>query len=147
MLRNKFRKKSQLALMSIFPRSGARGLEWLECLKYYIVPRRESRFIFRLNAAEITDYSKKIVQIEVFEHYILYKKVNGRTGRGFQRLVCLESYNVQKWEIGFTLRLNNAKITHYIKKGSNKSCLELNFVQKSPRAQVSIFPTSGAGGL
>ncbi len=45
--------------MSISPRSGARGLERLVCFKDYIVPRRESRFIFRLNAAEITDYIKK----------------------------------------------------------------------------------------
>ncbi len=31
------------------------------------------------------------------------------------------------------------------KKGLNKSCLELNFVQKSPGAHMSIFLTSGAG--
>ncbi len=30
--------------------------------------------------------------------------------------ICLKSYNVQKWEIRFTLRLNAATNTHYIKK-------------------------------
>ncbi len=35
--------------------------------------------------------------------------------RGFQRSVCLKSYNVQKWEIRFTLGFNTAKNTHYIK--------------------------------
>ncbi len=65
--------------------------------------------------------------------------------RRLQRSVCLKLYNVQKWEIGFTFGLNAAKNTHYVKKGSNKSCLELNFVQKSSRAHMSISPASGAG--
>ncbi len=33
----------------------------------------------RLNAVEITDFIKKIARIKVFEHYISYKKFNGRT--------------------------------------------------------------------
>ncbi len=33
------------------------------------------------------------------------------------------------------------------KKSSKKSCLKLNFVHKIPRAQMSIFPTSGGGGF
>ncbi len=65
-------------------------------------------------------------------------------GRGFQRSVCLKSYKVQKWKIGFTLGLSAAKNMHYIKKVSNKSCSELNFAQKSTRAHMSISPTSGA---
>ncbi len=36
--------------------------------------------------------------------------------REFQRSVCLKSYNVQKWEIRFTLGQNAAKNTHYMKK-------------------------------
>ncbi len=35
--------------------------------------------------------------------------------RGLQRLVCLKSNNVQKWEIRFTLEFNAAKNMHYIK--------------------------------
>ncbi len=63
---------------------------------------------------------------------------------GLQRLICLKSYNVQKWKIRFTLWLNAAKNTPDIK----KSCLELNFIQKSPRAHTSISspPPSGARG-
>ncbi len=67
--------------------------------------------------------------------------------RGHQRSVCLKSYNVQKREIRFTLELNAAKNTHFRKNASNKSCSESNFVQKSPRAHMSISPTSGARGL
>ncbi len=71
--------------MSTSPRNGARGLKRL-VFKEYIVLRWESRFIFRLNTAEITDYIKKIVQLEVFEHYILYKKISGRTCLSPQRV-------------------------------------------------------------
>ncbi len=50
---------------------------------------------------------------------------------GLQRSIYLKSYNVQKWEIRFTLGLNAAKNTHYIKKPSNKNCPVFNFVQIS----------------
>ncbi len=41
----------------------------------------------------------------------------------------------------FTLELNAAKITDYNKKdASNKSCSELNFLQKSQWARMSISP-------
>ncbi len=49
-----------------------------------------------------------------------------------QRSIYLKFYYVQKWEIIFIVGLNAAKNMHYIKKASNKSCSELNFVQKSP---------------
>ncbi len=46
------------------------------------------------------------------------------------------------------LRLNAAKNTHRIKKkASNKSYSYLNFLQKSPRAHMSIFHRSGDRGL
>ncbi len=65
-----------------------------------------------------------------------------------QTSVCLKSFNVQNWEIRFILGLSDAKNTQYIKKkASDKSCLELDFVQKSPRAHKSISPMSGAGGI
>ncbi len=70
--------------------------------------------------------------------------ISPRSGaRRFQRSVCLESYNVQvdsQW--GSTL----PKILITSWKASNKSCLELNFVPKSPQAHMFIFPTSGAWG-
>ncbi len=38
------------------------------------------------------------------------------------------------------------KYASYQKKFSNKSCLKLNFVQKSPRAYMSVSPQSRARG-
>ncbi len=49
-----------------------------------------------------------------------------------------------KWESRFTLGLNAAKITNYKKNCLNKSCWELNFVQKSQWTHFSISPRSGA---
>ncbi len=68
-------------------------------------------------------------------------------GRKLQRSVCLKSYNVQKWGIEFTLGFNAAKKHIASKKASNKSCSELNFIQKSPRAHMLISHMSGAAGL
>ncbi len=39
------------------------------------------------------------------------------------------------------------KYASHQKKGSSKSCLELNFARKSLRAHMSISPMSGARGL
>ncbi len=47
----------------------------------------------------------------------------------------------------YFLGLNTAEIRILLKKASNKSCSELNFIQKSPRAHMSISPQSGARGL
>ncbi len=56
-----------------------------------------------------------------------------------------EIFNVQKREIRFTLGLDAAKNTYFTKKVADKSSSESNFVQKSPRAHMSISPSSGAG--
>ncbi len=72
--------------MSIFPKSRARGLRRLICLKYYYVLKQESRFTLELNAAENTNYIKKLLQIKVVENKISYKKVRG--------CVCLSSLGV-----------------------------------------------------
>ncbi len=37
-------------------------------------------------------------------------------------------------------RANAPKNTHHTKKGSNQSCSELNFAQKSLRAHMSVSP-------
>ncbi len=55
--------------------------------------------------------------------------------------------NVQKREIRFTLGLNAAKNSQFLKKTSNKSCSKSKNAQKSPRAHMSISPTSGAREL
>ncbi len=66
---------------------------------------------------------QKMVQIKVVKHWILYKKVSGRMSvshrSGAKRKQRLQSlkyyYNVLKWESRFTLGLDAAKNTHYIK--------------------------------
>ncbi len=40
---------------------------------------------------------------------------------GFERLPALKYHNVQKWERRFTLGLDAAKNTHYIKNATTKS--------------------------
>ncbi len=59
-------------------------------------------------------------------------------------LLCTQTSNYQ---IIFNLGLNVAKNKHHMKKASNKSCSKLNFVQKSPRAHLSICRGSGPTGL
>ncbi len=58
----------------------------------------------------------------------------------------IKYYDVLKWENRFTLGFNTAKNTGYMKKASNKSCCELNFVQKTQWAHMSISHKSGARG-
>ncbi len=43
----------------ISPRSGAKWLQRLSCLKYYNVPEWESRFTLWFNTAKITIYIEK----------------------------------------------------------------------------------------
>ncbi len=75
--------------------------------------------------------------------------ISPRSGaRWLERLIQLKYYFVLKRKNTFNLGLNVAKYTHQIKKASNKSYSELNyFVQKSPRAHMSISPWSGATRL
>ncbi len=54
---------------------------------------------------------------------------------------------IQKRQCRFTLKLNTAKNMHYVKSFLNKSCSELNFVQKSQWAHMSVFLSSGAREL
>ncbi len=68
-------------------------------------------------------------------------------GRGLERLIWLKYYFVLKWKNTFNLGLKEAKNTHKSKKASNKSCSKLNFVRKSPRANMSTSRWSGARGL
>ncbi len=44
--------------MSVFPRSGATGLQKLSSLIYYNVLKREMRFTLKLDAAKNTHYIK-----------------------------------------------------------------------------------------
>ncbi len=67
--------------------------------------------------------------------------------QGLERLIWLKYDIVLKCQITFNLGLSAAKDTNHINKSSIKSCLELNFLQKSSRAHISISPKSGARGV
>ncbi len=58
--------------------------------------------------------------------------------------VC-DYYSIEKLGNRLTLVLNTAKNTNYMKKVSNKSCLDLNFLQNSHWAHVYINPPSQSG--
>ncbi len=62
--------------------------------------------------------------------------------RGLERLACLKYYNIWKNESRLTSGLNAAENTDYMKKISNKSCLELNSLQKSHQARIYLPPTT-----
>ncbi len=59
-------RKSQRAHMPIFHRSGAKGLQRLICFKYFIVLKWESRCTLGVDAAEITDYIKKLLRTKFY---------------------------------------------------------------------------------
>ncbi len=67
--------------------------------------------------------------------------------RGLERQIWLKYDIVLKWQNTFNLGLNGAKIRITRKEASNKSCLELNFIQKSPRVHMSVSSQSGARGI
>ncbi len=57
-------------------------------------------------------------------------------------------FELQKWESRLSLLLNVAKNRHYVKKkGLNKSCSKLNFVQKKSASAYVYLPRSGARGV
>ncbi len=101
--------------------------------------------------AENTHYTKKVLNKNSSELNFEQKDpqahmcISTTSGAsGLQRLICLNSYNVQKWET-FTFGLKAAKNTHHTKKKAlNKSSSELNFEQKSPQTHMSISNTRGA---
>ncbi len=66
--------------------------------------------------------------------------------RRLERLIWLKYYYVQKQQIIFTLRLNAAKNTNFIKKASSKSCLELNSLQKNHGCTCLFPPGVKLGG-
>ncbi len=68
-----------------------------------------------------------------------HMSISPRSGaRGLEKLIWLKYNIILKRENTFALGLNAAKICITYKKASDKGCLELNFVQKSLRAHISI---------
>ncbi len=61
-----FVRNSPRARMSIFPQTGAMGLERLACLKYYYVGKRQITFNLELNVAKGTHHTKKSFKYKLF---------------------------------------------------------------------------------
>ncbi len=76
-----------------------------------------------------------------------HMSISPRSGaRGLQRLICLKSYTCRNGKLGSLYGSTLPKRSLISKKASNKSCLELNSIQKNPWAHMSISPRSGVGG-
>ncbi len=67
-----------------------------------------------------------------------------RSGERGSKDFPLKYYNVHKWDSRFTLGLDAGKNTYYIINASTKSGRELNSIQKSKWAHMSISLQSGA---
>ncbi len=67
--------------------------------------------------------------------------------RGLERLPRSKYYNIWKWEKRLNLGWRLPQILTICKKVSNKSFWDLNYLQKTQWAHMSIFPWSGAMGL
>ncbi len=142
-----FVRKSPWAHKSISPVSGSRGLQRSICLKFYNVQKWKMWFTLGLSDAENTQYIKKL-QIKVVRNWILYKKVTERICLSPPRVEPAVSKDQYIWNLimykngkldslwGSTM----PKICISSKKASNKSCSELNFVQKSQWAICLPLP-------
>ncbi len=111
-----FVQKSQWAHMFISHRSGARRLERLICFKYYIILRRESRFILASmlpklptiseNGPNKSSWALNSVRKSQWVHMSIFPRSGAKRQ---QRLQSWKYYNVLKWERRFTLRFETAK--------------------------------------
>ncbi len=98
----------------------------------------------------------KKFEMKVVSCWILYKKVHERIclspsqsgATGLERLICFKYYIVLKWKSRFTLELDTAKNTHYMRKRFEWKLLTIEFWTKvSGRTSPSPQPQSVAGGL
>ncbi len=64
--------------------------------------------------------------------YLYMNSMYPKSGaRGLQRFGILKCHNAPEWEYIFiSSELNTVEGIDYIEKSSNKSCVELNFIQK-----------------
>ncbi len=92
--------------------------------------------IISKNCSNISCSELNFVQESQWAHMPIPLKSGAR---GLERLPSLKYYYVLKRESRFTLRLNDAKNTHYIKV-LNKSCWTLNLSQKSYWAYMPVSP-------
>ncbi len=140
--------------MSISSRSGVKGLERLvrSKIKLYWDGKGDSFSGWKLsklliilkNCSNKSIWALHFVQKSQWAHMSISPNSGGQR---LQRSVCSKSDNVQKWEMDSLWGSMLPKIRITSKKGLNKSSSELNLIQKSPQARMSISPTSGIGGL
>ncbi len=115
-----FLQKTQWAHMSIFPRSGAMGLERLPCSKYDNVRKCENRLTLWLNAAKSTIW-KKVPNKDCWD-FNFQKKFSWRTRLSQSeaslawQIVVFEIYNVRKRENRLTLQLNTDEVHNFSSK-------------------------------
>ncbi len=91
--------KSQWAHISIFSRTGAKGLGRLIWLKHYYVPKWQIAFTLRLNVPKNSDFMEKPLSKSCLELNSLQKSqwaqmpTSLQSGtRGLQRLICFRYY-------------------------------------------------------
>ncbi len=71
----------------------------------------------------------------------MHISISPRSGaRGLQKLSFLKYYNVLEWESGFTLGLNAAENTDYIKMSLREKLFRIKFLQKTQWMQSLSFP-------
>ncbi len=131
-----FIQKSSWAHMSIPIQSRANGLEKLMWWKDYNVQKWQITITLGLNASKNTAYiekdSKSCLELNSLQEsqWAHMSISHWSKATGLKNLIWLKYYNVQNWQITFTSGLNAAKNNAYVEKGSSKSCLELNSLQK-----------------
>ncbi len=117
-----FVHKSQWVHMSISLRSGARGLRRLICLVYYIVLKWKSRFSLGLDAPRIRIVWENVrnksfpTLTSIHKSQWAHMSIPPRSGAGgLQRLI---HYFILKWKSRFSLELDAAKNTNYMRRRS-----------------------------
>ncbi len=113
----------------------------------------ESRFFLGPDTAKITNYIKQlIVQMKIIENWISYRKVSGRT---YLSPPGMELVGLKDWYVSNIILYWSGKVDSFLgwrlpkskiisNNCSNKNRTELNFVQKSHRAHMTISRRSGA---
>ncbi len=125
-----------MAQISIFPRTGVRGLQRLPFLKIFNVLEWERRFSLEPNAAKNTCHIKKCLQQKLFG--IKFHTKNSVDAcfylpqewtYGCKTLAIFETdCNVLEWESRFLWGRTLSKVPIVLKNDPNKNCIISNFL-------------------
>ncbi len=129
--------------MSIFPQSGARGLERYPFVKYYNVEKWKSRYFGVWYCQKYTLHKKKKGSNKCFsELNFIWKCPRAHMSispqNGAEGLERYPYYNVENGKVDSLWGSTLPKIRIASKKSSYKCYSELNFVRKGLQAHVSI---------